>query len=130
MLSHRDSKLTRTGFIVFFIIIILYGLYEAQGLLFGPKIHIATEKIVVYDPYVRIEGQAERIVALKMNGKEIPVTEDGKFSEPFLLARGQNRIILEARDSYGRTTSRLVEIGYITEEKPIVFSTTTLNVMD
>jgi hypothetical protein len=113
MLPHRNSKLTRAGLIIFFIIIILYGLYEAQGLLFGPKIYVSTETTTVRDPYVKIEGRAERIVALKMNGKEIPVTENGEFSEPFLLASGENRIVLEARDTYGRAASRSVSIMYI-----------------
>ena len=130
MLPHRDSKLTRIGLIIFFVIIILYGLYEAQGLLFGPKINISTEKIVVHDPYVKIEGLAQRIVGLSMNGKQIPVTENGEFSEPFLLASGGNRIALEARDTYGRKTARYVEIVYVPAGKSRQMSTTTSSSME
>ena len=130
MLPHRDSKLTRAGLIIFFIVIILYGLYEAQGLLFGPKINLSTETATVYDPYVKIEGRAERIAALSMNGKQIPVTESGEFSEPFLLAKGQNHIALEAKDSYGRITSRYVEIMYIPKMPQTASSTTQENSMD
>lgn len=125
MLPHRNSKLTRIGLIFFFLIIIFYGLYEAQGLLFGPTINVSTETTIVHDSYVKIEGRAERIVALKMNGKDIPVTEDGAFSEPFLLAKGDNRIALEAKDTYGRVTSRFVDIRYIPETSPTAGSTTT-----
>jgi hypothetical protein len=125
MLPHRDSKLTRIGLIVFFIVIVLYGLYEAQGLLFGPKINVSTETITVREPYVKIEGRADRIVALSMNGKQIPVTEEGEFNEPYLLAKGQNRIALEARDTYGRKTSRFVEIFYAEGQGSESASTTT-----
>ena len=127
MLPHRDSKLTRIGLIVFFIVIVLYGLYEAQGLLFGPKIQVSTETTIVHDPYVKIEGRAERIVALSMNNKQIPVTESGEFSEPFLLARGENRIALVAKDTYGRTTSRYVDIMYVPTTDSAENNTTTGN---
>jgi hypothetical protein len=116
MLPHRDSKLTKIGLTIFFVVIILYGLYEAQGLLFGPKISVATQNTVVHDPYVKIEGQAKRISSLSMNGKDIPVTETGEFSEPFLLASGDNRIELTAKDTYGRITKSNVDIMYIPSE--------------
>src|SRR5690349_1597887 len=125
MLPHRDSRLTRIALYIFFTIIILYGLYEAQGLLFGPKIKVATERSVVHDAYIKIEGKAQRITALSMNGKQIPVTEQGDFSEPFLLASGDNQVVLEAKDTYGRVTSRTVEIVYIPDTAPAVISTTT-----
>ena len=131
MLPQRDSKLVRIGLIFFFILIILYGLYEAQGLLFGPKINVSTEVTVVHDPYVKVQGRAQRIVALSMNGKQISVTENGEFSEPFLLAKGGNRVALVAKDAYGRSTSRYVEIMYIPEETPDTYkSTTTSDLME
>lgn len=113
MLPYSDSKLTRAGLIAFFIVIVLYGLYEAQGLAFGPKISIPSEATTVYEPYVEISGRAERIASLSMNGKAVPVTEKGDFNEPYLLAEGDNQITLTAKDSYGRTTSQVVEIVYV-----------------
>lgn len=125
MLPQRDSKLVRVGLILFFLLILLYGLYEAQGLLFGPKINVSTEVAIVHDPYVKVEGKAQRIVALSMNGKQIPVTENGEFSEPFLLARGGNRVALVAKDAYGRTTTRTVEIMYVPSDTPQQGNSTT-----
>lgn len=125
MLPHRDSKLTKIGLTIFFVLIVAYGLYEAQGLLFGPKIQVSTETTLVHDPYVKIEGKALRISSLSMNGKDIPVTEVGEFSEPFLLARGDNRIALSAKDTYGRTTSSYVDIRYVPEAAPSAQASTT-----
>lgn len=130
MLPQRDSKLVRIGLILFFLLILLYALYEAQGLLFGPKINVSTEVAIVHDPYIKVEGKAQRIVALSMNGKQIPVTENGEFSEPFLLARGGNRVALVAKDAYGRTTTRSVEIMYIPSETPRQNSTTTSDLLE
>jgi len=53
-----------------------------------------------------------RISSLSMNGKDIPVTEEGNFSEPYLLASGDNHITLQAKDTYGRTTTSDVDIIY------------------
>src|SRR4051812_40596901 len=128
MFPHRDSKLTKIGLTIFFIIIVLYGIYEAQGLLFGPKIHVSTEKTVVHDPYVKIEGQAQRISSLSMNGKAIPVTENGQFSEPFLLAKGDNRVALQAKDTYGRTTSSYVDIMYVPDDFQVAKNSTTTSI--
>jgi len=130
MLPQRDSKLTKIGLWIFFLVIIAYGIYEAQGLLFGPKIKVSSQMTIVHDPYVKIEGQAQRIASLSMNGKDIPVTETGEFSEPFLLAKGSNRIALDAKDTYGRTTSSYVDIVYVPAVQAAETSTTTLNSME
>lgn len=59
-----------------------------------------------------IEGSTSHIAALYMNGKQIAVTESGEYSEPYALAPGYNRIVLEARDKYGKSTERAIEIMY------------------
>ncbi len=122
MLPYGDTRLTRIGLVLFFIIIIAYGIYEGKGLLLGPSINISSQVTISHDPFVRIEGKADHIASLSMNGKDIPVTEGGNFNEPFLLARGDNRINLEAKDKYGHATSRVVEIVYIPDSLAVAQS--------
>lgn len=112
MLPYRDSRLTKIVLGIFFLLIIGYAYFEARGLLFGPSITVATDITEVHDPFITLQGQAARISALTMNGKAVEVTEDGAFSEPYLLSSGYNRIILDARDKYGRTSSQTIEIVY------------------
>ncbi|RJQ34789.1 hypothetical protein C4568_01945 [Candidatus Parcubacteria bacterium] len=116
MLPYRDSRLTVVLLGVFFLIAILYALFEARGQLMGPTITVDTRVATVDEPLLLIEGHAERISSLTMNGKEIPVTEDGLFREPYLLAPGYNRILLKATDSYGRSAERVLELVYNAEE--------------
>ena len=85
---------------------------RAQGFLFGPSISVASGVAEVHDPFVTIQGQASRISSLSMNGKQIAVTEDGNFSAPYLLAEGDNRIVLDASDKYGRSSRKVIEIVY------------------
>lgn len=112
MLSYRDSRLFRIGLIVFFLLILGYAYYEGRALLLGPTIDISPRVLEVSDPVVVIAGEARRITSLSLNGLEIPVTEEGAFSEEYILSPGYNRIILDARDRYGKTAERVIEVIY------------------
>jgi hypothetical protein len=112
MAPPRDSKLLRTFLIIFFVLLTAYALYEAWGMLFGPVITVPEEAITVTEAYTLIRGHAERITELRLNGKPIPVTENGDFEEPYLLAEGSNYLILEARDARGRMTQETLTIFY------------------
>ncbi len=112
MLPYRDSKLTKIILVVFFLLVIGYAYFEAQGFLFGPEIAVGSGVTEVHDPLVTIQGQASRISSLSMNGKQIAVTENGSFSEPYLLAAGSNRIVLDATDKYGRSRRQVIQIVY------------------
>ncbi|HWP61714.1 MAG TPA: hypothetical protein VN495_03855 [Candidatus Paceibacterota bacterium] len=125
MLPYRDSKLAFIALVVFFAIAILYALFEASGMLLGPTIHVDSQSLEVHEPYVTIQGQADRISSLAMNGASISVTETGAFSEPYLLAPGYNRIVLDAKDNYGRTTQKTLEIVYAPDSTISPQATTT-----
>lgn len=112
MLPYRDSRLTYIALGVFFLIVLGYAYYEARGLLFGPSITVSSKITEVHEPFVTIKGQADRISSLSMNGKSIPVTENGAFEEPYILSPGYNRIVLDASDKYGRTRRQAIEIVY------------------
>lgn len=112
MLPYRDGTITRIAIVIFFILVLVYAYFEVQGLLYGPSITVPSV-MEVHEAFVSIRGSAERIAELRMNGKAIPVTEEGAFDEPFVLAPGYNRIVLEARDTYGRVRKQTIEIVYI-----------------
>lgn len=112
MLPYRDSRLTKIVLIAFFVLLAAYAYYEGRGFLRGPTIEIENRAMEVSEPLITIEGSAKRIASLSMNGKALPVTEDGAFAEDYLLSPGYNRIVLEARDRYGKATERIIEIVY------------------
>lgn len=117
MLPYRDSRITTLILGIFFLIAIIYALFEARGQLMGPTIEIDTRVGTVEDPILIVQGRAERISSLGMNGRQIAVTEDGTFKEPYLLAVGYNRIVLEAKDAYGRSAHRTLEIVYTPDDE-------------
>lgn len=112
MLPYHDSRFTRIILIGFFLALAGYAVYEIRGLISGPVIEIEGRVMEVSEPFITIEGRAGRISTLLMNGQQIPVTEDGAFSEGYVLVPGYNRITLEARDRFGNATERTIEIVY------------------
>ncbi|KKW45693.1 hypothetical protein A3C21_02390 [Candidatus Kaiserbacteria bacterium RIFCSPHIGHO2_02_FULL_59_21] len=112
MLPYRDSRFTKIVLAAFFFAVLGYAYFEGRGLLYGPSIEVDNRVMEVSDPFIAIEGVAKRIATLSMNGRTIPVTEEGAFAEAHLLAPGYNRITLVARDRYGKTTERTIEIVY------------------
>jgi hypothetical protein len=112
MLPYRDGRITRIALVLFFVLIVGYAYFEARGVLYGPSIQVGTNVTEVTDPFISIQGKADRIADLSMNGRPISVTEDGAFNEPYLLSPGLNRIMLDATDRYGRKTQQIVQIIY------------------
>ena len=112
MRFYRDSRFTKIALVLFFLIVIAYAFFEAQGLLFGPTITVTSDVTIMHSSYIVLRGHAEHISALSMNGREIAVTEQGVFEESYVLEPGINRIIFDAKDKYGRTAQKIVEIVY------------------
>lgn len=113
MLPYRDSRITILSLLVFFVALIAYAYFEASGALLGPAIELESVPQSVASPLVALKGQASTIAELRINGNSVPVTEDGAFEEPYLLAPGFNRIVFEARDQYGRTAEEIISIRYV-----------------
>lgn len=112
MRPSRDSRFIRLLLTLFFLLAAGYALYEAQGLLYGPSITLSENAPSSLTAFTVIKGRAERISELRLNGNIISVTESGEFNEPYLLADGSNRVVLEARDARGRTASKTLDIVY------------------
>ncbi len=125
MLPYRDGRITRIALILFFLIIVGYAYFEARGVLYGPTIHITSDVAQVSEPFISVQGKADRIADLSMNGRSISVTEDGAFDEPYLLSPGLNRIMLDATDRYGRKTQQIMEVVYTPTSTPVTAAPST-----
>ena len=114
MLPYRNNFITTVLIVVFFLAVIGYSYFEAQNILYGPRIEITQSDapLSVTEQLVHIKGQAKNIAELKMNGNPVSVTEAGVFDEALLLATGYNRVVLTANDKFGRSTTRTLEIIY------------------
>ena len=112
----RDAKsLLRIGLIVIFSLIIVgYGLFQAKKLIDGPTISISEPKNgeTVTDSLIDIQGNAKNLVFISLDDRPIFVDQNGNFDEKMLLYPGYNIIKLEARDKFGKVTRKNLELVF------------------
>ena len=81
-----------------------YGLFEARRLIEGPRLSLTLPRdgTAVAGPLVRIEGEAENIAFLSVDGKQSYADAEGRFKETLSLPPGYAIIAVEATDRFGR----------------------------
>lgn len=93
-----------------------YAYYQSQELLAGPYIAFSSPAngSVVTDTVITVEGKAERISFIRLNGRQIFIDENGVFEEELPLLPGHNIMELRATDRFGRITTEML---YLTHER-------------
>lgn len=82
------------------------------------------ENTVVNRSAVEISGETEKGAVITVNGSETAVAENGSFSKQFPLAKGVNKIMVEARDQAGNLTKVERTVTYEPPgEMEVVFDT-------
>jgi hypothetical protein len=96
----------------FFVIVILYSLFQAQKIIKGPSIEIFNPKsgATYSQTLIEVEGMAKNVAYLNMNGRPIFTDKNGYFKEKFLLSPGYNVIKLDAEDKFKKYTEQKLEI--------------------
>lgn len=105
----------RTITITLIILVILgYALFQARNLIQGPVVTITSplNGAVVTMPLIEVSGIAQNISRIELNNRDIVIDENGHFAEQLLLAPGYTIMSVLARDRFGRTTSRTLELFY------------------
>lgn len=95
-------------------LVIGYGAYRAQSLVEGPDIGITSPitGATSTKSLVEVEGFAHNISFLTLNGDKIFTDESGVFKEKVLLSPGYNIMTLEAKDRFGRTAQKTLQLIY------------------
>ncbi len=90
-----------------------YTIFQARFLIIGPRIVFANEPAVAQEHrVVTLEGAAENIVKLTLNGRQIYTNTAGHFNEALVLENGYTIATLEAHDRYGRIQTYTKEFVY------------------
>lgn len=93
---------------------VLYIHFQARNFIQGPKItlnHIDT--LIQHERRLVLTGNAQNIVKLTFNGKEIHTNAQGEFSHDLVLENGYTIMEIDAQDRFGRTTSLVREYMYV-----------------
>ena len=89
-------------------LILFFGFFQAKELIAGPKIEISRpiDGETIDNSLTKIEGRAENIAEIRLNGRKIFVNENGEFEELVLLSYGYNTVTLEVIDKFKRKARR------------------------
>lgn len=89
-----------------------YIYFQSRNLIRGPILTLLgpTNGTTVLDSTVTIEGRAENIAYITLNDRQIFVDEEGVFQEKLIAGPGYTIMKLEARDKFGRTVEKTLEV--------------------
>jgi hypothetical protein len=87
------------------LIVVGYILFQARFILEGPQIalHEGYESLQTART-ITLEGTAQNIVRITLNGRQIYTDASGNFKEVLVLENGYTVATLRAEDRYGRST--------------------------
>lgn len=88
------------------LIIVVYAVSRSLQYTRGPEITIfqPQNNSTIGTSVTEIEGRADRVNALTLNGQSISMDEQGRFKETITIFPGSNIITLRAQDQFKRST--------------------------
>ena len=112
--------------IVIVLIIVIYIIFRSLSYTRGPKITIfqPVDWSSISTSVTKIEGRADRIIKVSLNGQPISTDESGNFSESVSIFPGANILTISADDQFNRTIESVLHL-YGTVNLPVYTSTTT-----
>lgn len=80
--------------------------WRIAGALEGPNLHITgiENGQLLESPLINLSGSAPHSRTVSVNGKTLPSSTDGAFTDTLLLHPGFNILVVEAEDERGRKT--------------------------
>ena len=112
-MNRSAISILRTSIVSLLILIIIgYSLFQAQKLITGPIIEVYTPQngATYSQTLIEIEGRAQNVAHLNLNGRKIFTDKDGHFKEKLLLSPGYNIIKLDAVDKFKKYTEKTLEL--------------------
>ena len=86
-------------------LLVFYALFQARLLITGPTISLSNELAYIqHERTITVSGNAQNIVSLTLNDRDIFTDDDGNFNEVLVLPDGYTIMTLKASDRYGRRT--------------------------
>ncbi len=94
--------------------LVVYAYFQSREYLRGPIITIEAPEngSVSTTSLVALVGHARNISFLTLNGRQIFTDEQGRFTESLLLEEGYSILTLEAKDRFGHTIEKRLELVY------------------
>lgn len=102
----------------------VYAYFQSREFLSGPQVIIThpADGSSFTDRVIAVSGTASNIAYLSLNDSPIFVDAKGIFQEKFILLPGYNIISIKAKDRFGKTVEKTLELVYKEPQKEIMAS--------
>lgn len=102
------------GMILFFIILVSYGVWRSRDLLFGIRMSVAgiTDGMTAHDPILTFSGDARHANSVTVDGRTVPLAQDGSWQDTIALQAGVNIVTVTAKDKFNRTIKKEYSVYY------------------
>jgi len=114
MLERYDTRKKLEVYFIGFLIFLslLYGGFRAYPLLRGPKITIYNPQDgdPVASTTFELSGQALRAKEITVQGRQIPIGTDGRFTEILVANPPYTILVISATDYYGKTITKTLRV--------------------
>ena len=91
-----------------------YGIARSHDLIFG--IHFSVNGIndgmVTTEPVLTFSGEADHVTGMAVNGRVVPVAQDGTWMDTVALSPGYNVVTISAQDKFNRTVIHTYRLNY------------------
>jgi len=106
------SIIRTTAFVLFVALIASYALFQSWKLIVGPVIDVYTPQngATYSQTLIEIDGRAQNISFLTLDGRQIFTDENGYFKEKLLLSPGYNIITIAGTDKFKHTKTKTLEV--------------------
>ena len=120
--SIKEGKTIIRNVLIVLVICVIggYAGFQSKKIISGPQITIQSPKTTSADNgAVDVQGIVKNVSVVTLNDRLIPIDEYGKFKEKVLLYPGYNVIKLEAKDKFGASVTKELQLVYTDTNKSI-----------
>lgn len=102
----------RVAFLLIVIAVSSYIFFQYSSLFFGPWVEILVPKQgeEYSQNIIRVEGKTDPYATVAVDGDEVYVGIDGKFSKSLYVFSGEKKIVIIAKNRFGKETRREVMV--------------------
>ena len=111
----KDGKTIIRNILIVLIVCAIggYAGFQSKKIISGPQITIQSPKTTSADnSAVDVQGIVKNVSVVTLNDRLIPIDEDGHFKEKVLLYSGYNVIKLQAKDKFGASVTKELQVVY------------------
>jgi hypothetical protein len=86
--------------------------YNVKDIVIGAPLSVRMVKdgATVADPYLPITGNARHAQQVHINGRQVPIDQEGNFSDGVILSPGYNIVTITQKDRFGNQKEKVVHL--------------------